>query len=282
MSVMDKKGVLRTSVRVIYPAATAWKSESWHIPTNLVRSPLTSFTVGQNIAAFLRVSPTFSRIAGTLLTNQFYAWVKGEMPFQTYLAWPVTDASNVLEELAKDAPPAFNNDLKDFNGSQLIWQPNEKRLYMANLGMVAPDLTVTQDHGRPYLLATMFPLSPEQPPTPDELLKQVEGRTNLVYYDWELTGPRLQELRLLGRMLLNQPGAKTHEMQVAKGTEERWLAGLRPMVGNTVTEITSAAPNELLVVRNSPIGFTAIEMLLLSDWLSGATSGPASLPPPKH
>ncbi len=282
ITVTPKMEILHTAAQVIYPEAIAWKSDSWQIPTNLVRSPLTSFTAGQNIAAFLNPGPILSQVGRSLLTNQFCAWVKGQMPFQTYAAWPVADAANVLEKLSKEASAAFNADLKQFNGSELVWQADEKRLFMSNLGMVAPDLTVAQDRGRQYLLATMFPLSSKDPPAPDELLNQVNGHTNLVYYDWELTGPRLQEWRLLGRILLTRMGVKTHEMKAAKGIEERWLAGLRPLVGNTVTEITNVAPNELSVVRNSPVGFTGIEIFLLSDWLGSAGFGAANSPPPAH
>ena len=280
MNMAARKGTLHLSASVIYPEGTAWKSDAWQVPTELIRSPLTSFTAGQDVGALFKAAPIVSQLAGSLLTNQFYAWVKGEMPFQTYVAWPVADASNVLEKLSTEAPSALNAGLKQFNGSQLVWQTDDKRLYMANLGMVAPDLAVAEDHGRSYLLTTMFPLSPKDPPMRDELLKQVEGHTNLVYYDWELTGPRLQELRLLAHMLLNRPGAKTHEALAAKAIEERWLAGLRPMVGNTVTEITNVSPNEVSLVRNSPIGFTAIEILLLSDWLSEADAAPVSTPAP--
>lgn len=251
-----------------------WKSDSWQIPTELVRSPLISFTAGQNIAAFLNLNPLFSRIGGSLLTNQFYAWALGEMPLQSYMAWPVADADKALEEWSTEAPPAFNADLEQFNGSELVWQADLRRLYLSKLGMVAPDLTAALDHGRQFLLSTLFPLLPNNPPAPDELLKQINGRTNLVYYDWEITGPRLQEWRLLGRILLTRRGVKTHDMAVARGIEDRWMGGLRPLVGNTVTEITRVAPNELSVVRNSPVGFTGIEIFLLSDWLSTAGSAP--------
>ena len=274
ISVTAETNHLRTTARVIYPEAIPWKSDSWQIPTELVRSPLISFTAGQNIAAFLNLNPLFSRIGGSLLTNQFYAWALGEMPLQSYMAWPVADADKALEEWSTEAPPAFNADLEQFNGSELVWQADLRRLYLSKLGMISPDLTAALDHGGKFLLSTLFPLLPNNPPAPDELLKQINGRTNLVYYDWEITGPRLQEWRLLGRILLTRRGVKTHDMAVARGIEDKWMGGLRPLVGNTVTEITRVAPNELSVVRNSPVGFTGIEIFLLSDWLSTAGSAP--------
>jgi hypothetical protein len=46
-----------------------------------------------------------------------------------------------------------------------------------------------------------------------------------------------------------------------------------------VTEITHSAPNELSVERKAPMGFTAVELLLLADWLCDANSGPIHSPP---
>jgi hypothetical protein len=62
--------------------------------------------------------------------------------------------------------------------------------------------------------------------------------------------------------------------------ESEWLGGLAPLAGNTVTEITSVAPNELSVTRKAPVGLTAVELVLLADWLCEANSGPIHSAPP--
>jgi hypothetical protein len=58
------------------------------------------------------------------------------------------------------------------------------------------------------------------------------------------------------------------------------LGELAGLAGNTVTEITRTAPNELSVVRNGPVGFTGIELFLLSDWLSTLGLPPVETRPP--
>jgi hypothetical protein len=62
--------------------------------------------------------------------------------------------------------------------------------------------------------------------------------------------------------------------------EEKWSGDLGPWIGKTTTEITRTAPNELSVVRNAPVGFTGIELFLLSDWLSTLGFPPVQSRPP--
>ena len=63
----------------------------------------------------------------------------------------------------------------------------------------------------------------------------------------------------------------------------KWLRNATPALGNTVTEVTQTAPNELTVVRNSTGGLTAFELFAFAHWLQ-ATNFPGFdlyfLPPP--
>ena len=282
ISVAGEKDNLRMTARMIYPEAISWKSGSWQMPTELAQGSIISFTAGQNVAAFLNLSPAFSQLDGDPLTNQFYAWALDQMPFLTYMAWPVLNATNVLEKLSIKASAAFSDELKQFNGTELHWLPEGRRLVLSNLRVILPSLEAVQDNAGEFLLLSLFPRSPANQPVPDELWKQINGRTNLVYYDWELTGPRFQQWRMLGRMLLSRSRVPTEHAMAARVIEEKWLGGLAPLVGNTVTEITRVAPNELSVVRSAPLGFTGIEMFLLSDWLGTVGSPPIDSRPPAH
>jgi hypothetical protein len=54
-----------------------------------------------------------------------------------------------------------------------------------------------------------------------------------------------------------------------------------PTLGNTVTEITQTAPDQMTFVRTAPGGFTAFELLALVNWI-GAPNFPGcdlKLPP---
>jgi hypothetical protein len=116
------------------------------------------------------------------------------------------------------------------------------------------------------------------------LFAQVRGRTNLVYYDWEITEDRLSHSRQLYQLAALVAWRKT-----GTNTPSRlWLDKIGSLLGNTVTEVTQTAPNELFLVRKSHLGFTGIELATLSAWLDSLEfpfhiSAPPSLPgrPPK-
>jgi hypothetical protein len=270
------------TAHAVYTEALPWKSGSWQKPTKLVPTPLLSFTAGQDIAAFLNLDPVFSRLDGSPLTNQFFVWAQGQMPFLTYMAWPAAKPTNVLEKLSTNAPAAFNAELKRFNGTALTWQAKQKKLFLANLRVMAPTLEAVHDETGDFLLESSFPRMPMNKLAPDELWQQIDGNSNLVYYDWESTGLRLQQWLLLGRVLLTPSRAETEDVMDARQIADKWLEKLGPLIGNTVTKITRDAPNELSIVRSSPVGLTGIEMFLLGDWLSTVGSSPVNTRPPAH
>jgi hypothetical protein len=291
ISMTTREENLRMEAEVVYPEDIAWQGQRWQIPTNLVFDPLISFAAGQDIAPFLKPIPGFARLEANPLTNQFCLWALGEMPFQTYMAWPMDDASNALKRLATEAPAALNPELQKFNGTQIIWLPKESELVWSKVQMLGPYLQVAPKAQGRYLQAGLFPLVNGRKLPPPALWQQFQGRTNLVFYDWELAGPRLQQWRLLSQLLpilpANEPFNPTFIKSLSTGINrhlpasigENWLADLASMLGvaETVTEISRTAPNQLTLIRRSPIGLTSIEAVLLSHWLIGTGSGPIDM-----
>jgi hypothetical protein len=276
LEIASENSGLNLTAHLVYPEDLPWKFDARPKPTDLVGSPLVSFTAGQDVAAYLNMGPNFSNLPGNPLTNQFCAWALREMPFQTYMAWPEVDASNVLTALSPQAVAAFNPALKEFNGTELLWHPDAYLLELSNLKVIDPAVGAVQRTNGEFLMLAVFPPPLGKQHAPDALWKQVNGRTNLVYYDWEETGARLQQWRGLGRMILTPRRSPSPYMGKARGLETKWMGDLSALQGQTVTEITRTAPNELSVVRQAPLGLTAIEIFLLSDWLSavGAPSHP--------
>jgi hypothetical protein len=279
MTVAPSEDNLQIGARILTAEAVPWKTDPWQIPKDLMRGHIISFTAGQNVAAFLKMNPALSHLAGNPLTNQFYCWALDQMPLLNYMAWPEANASNALATLSTEAPAALNPELKRFNGTELVWLPHGNALMLRNIRLFVPILQAVQGADGQFLLLSSFPRSDKTRPVPDELLAQITGRTNLVYYDWELTGRRLQEWQMLSQMIANRSLPQNSEAVDDTFIAHEWLGGLGPLAGNTVTEITRVAPNELSVTRKAPIGFTAVELVLLADWVCDANSGPIhSLP----
>ena len=257
------------AAHAVYPEAIPWTSQPWQIPSEWVRSPLISFTAGRDVAAFLHLGPELTGIEHSPLTNQFCMWALGQLVFQTSMAWPVPNGSNALETLATNLPE-FNRDLQRFNGSQLGWVPNRSRLIFSNLGIVVPSIEAGLAKEGQFLLMSVFPLGSGNQPAPEELWKQIAGRPDLVYYDWESTGPRLQQWRLLNPLLLHPSREGSDETVEAMVAKENWLNGIGSPKGNAVTIMTRTSPNELSLVRTAPLGLTGIEWIWLSDWITRA------------
>jgi hypothetical protein len=290
LTVGAKADHVNITAHAVYPESIPWRSQPWEIPTELVRSPLISFTAGQDLAAYLNLGAAFTQVVNDPLTNQFCAWALGDLVFQTYMEWPVSNASNALQTLSAQAPRAFNPGLKGINRGEIVWMPERGRLVLGKLGIVAPSVEVAPAKEGQFLLLSLFPLSVANKPAPEELWAQIKGRSDLVCYDWEATGPRLQQWRLLSQILLHLPEASVDEPIETTVIKENWLNGIGSPKGNAVTEITREAPNELSLVRNAPLGFTGLELILLSDWISRSRAGlgnpersPASRSPlPQH
>jgi hypothetical protein len=155
-------------------------------------------------------------------------------------------------------------------------------------------LETAHDNNTDFLLAKVFALDSKFVPAPDPLFSQFEQRSDVVYFDWELTGLRLRQWRLLTEILpvFPQPTPQDVARQQKAAREakpsplgnqpltplavtEAWLAELgTPILDNTVTEVTRTSPTELTVVRNSEFLFTGLELVLLSHWLADAPIGP--------
>jgi hypothetical protein len=96
------------------------------------------------------------------------------------------------------------------------------------------------------------------------LLRTVLGDTNLVAYDWELTGPRLHEWLNFGQLVR----FALHLAQVPpKSVTLAWLNAIEPKLQGCVTAVTRTGPAQLSLVRRSELGFSAAELDLLADWL---------------
>ncbi len=129
------------------------------------------------------------------------------------------------------------------------------------------------------MLAGFFPNGPKTKPLPPELFLRL-AQSNLVYYHWEITAERLKLLPQLSQLALMVTRHRQLDAQSAAG---KWLARIGPTLGNTVTEVTQIAPDELSFTRQAPGGLTAVELTALANWLE-APDFPGfdlRLPPPK-
>ena len=268
-----------------YAEAAAWSPQPWRIPKDLVQEPLVSFTAAQGIEPYLQISDVFSRLATDPFTNQFYCWSQREMPFESYMAWPVSDAANVLKDLGTKGLSILNPILKAHDHSQLKWSPATGQIEWVKSMLMSPFIQVAPGKDGDYLLAGLFPMRDGNPAAPAELWSQFENRSDIVYYNWELTSLRVHQWRLFSEIMPVLAPVSGHTAPPPADKKapppyfavEDWLAGMEFALGNTVTEATRTAPDELTITRSAPLVFTGLELVWLSYWLADLPGAPVDM-----
>jgi hypothetical protein len=263
VAAMSGRGdTVRTEVHFQYSGKVPWRPEPWKIATNIVGEPLTSFTLGQGIAPLLALARPLAD-SGVTLPNQFCAWGINHEQCRMFFTVPVTGATNTLNRLSTAVPKFLYSLFANAQGN-FLYSTNKSEMMWGGVPFIIPTLRPHQNGRDEYLFGSIFPLGQKHTPVPDELFAQVRGRTNLIYYDWEITEHRLTHGRQffqLASILDGRPLPSTNTVS------QRWLSAIGPKLGNTATEITQTGPQELALVRRSPVGFTGFELAAFSIWL---------------
>ena len=263
LSVAGLGGALRTEGRLTYPEPVNWKYEPWKIPMKTVTEPLISFTVARGIAPILKNSPAFRELGLKEVPNQYCLWGQQHEFSLTSMAVPVSNSTNVITRLAHTLPPLAQKYMPGHYG-HFLWVSNRAEIIWQGLPFVVPRLFPVKEENGEFVVANMFPKSPNTNPAPRELLAQFMNRSNLVYYDWEITPERIKH----GNQMLQLYNI-ANDLLIPKSNEvaQAWLFRVAPLLGNTVTELTVSSPQELSLVRKSHLGFTGFELAALMRWV---------------
>ena len=256
-------GTLRTEGRLTYPEPVNWKYEPWKIPMKTVTEPLISFTVARGVAPILKNSPAFRELGLKETPNQYCVWgLQHEFSF-TSMAVPVSDGSNVITRLAHTLPPLAQKYMPGHFG-HFLWVSNRAEIIWQGLPFIVPRIHPVRETNGDFVVANLFPKVPNTNPPPKELMAQFMNRTNLVYYDWEITPERVKH----GNQMLQLYNI-ANDLMLPKSNDvaQAWLLRAGPLLGNTVTELTLSSPQELSLIRKSHLGFTGFELAALMRWV---------------
>ena len=176
----------------------------------------------------------------------------------------MTDAASLLQKVgprveAELNPWITNNAMGDVQSTK-----EPAGLAWSGIPMFTPAIKVAATAGGSFLVGGVGAKPPgEGKPAPPELFAQLT-RTNLVYYDWEITEVKLAHWVFFGqtaRLVFQLPQMPSESAAFA------FLLAVAPKLGNTGTEVLQDSPVHLSFVRNSHSGFTGVELHLLADWL---------------
>jgi hypothetical protein len=254
---------VRTRARLDFPKPLPYRDEKWNIPTNLISQPLKSFTAIRGFAPWLASLKTWNDLAIGPPPNQFFVWAL-EIPVQTFFAAPQPDASNQVSRLSdlvlqKGAQYFATNDIAKFERATAY-----NGLQWAGLPSLVPFLRSVETNDAHYIFGGFFPAPDIMSNIPPELVQQITAATNLVYYDWELTGPRIEQWIHIGQFLRFVSYKEQMPFELAS---RQWLKAVMLQLGNSGSSMAFTGPNQLSFARRSNLGFTGFELNLLADWL---------------
>lgn len=253
-----------TAGELAFPDSEPLKFEPWNMPTNLISAELASLTAVRGLKPWLESSGFWNQFQAGSPPDQLYVWALQRHPMETYFAAPIADATNAvthISELAlqKEGPRLLTNALagfqrsKTFNG--LSWQ---------GFPYFTPFLESLQTNGGNFAFGGFMLVDLPPGPPPSGLPEYILGHTNLVYYDREITGLRIEQWILLGQAIRFVSGAAQLPGESASFA---WLRAMTTRLGNCDTEMMQTAPARLSFTRQSGSGFSALELHLLADWL---------------
>jgi hypothetical protein len=263
-------GNVLTRAELTFPRPLGTAANSWNVPTNLIREPLTSFTAMRAMEPAIASSKLwadFSSFAGRSNPppNEFYFWSQGG-PFQTSFAAPTTDAAAWVRELTDQMITKANPWLASHKYVSFERMPDANGFTWGNLATVKPFLTSKEIGGRSFIFGGLLANADlaTNAPVRAGLVGEFAAQTNLVYFDWELTGQRVEPwlyITQMARSLL-------HRAQLPMDSAgANWMGTIKQRLGESKTEITRTGPNQLSFTRKSTVGLTAPELHLLVDWL---------------
>ena len=253
---------VRTEARLTFSEKIPWTFEPWKIPTNLISEPLNSFTVGQGLAPLLPRIKGLSEMGLKTYPNQFCAWGLNYEQGQISLTAPVPHAATAMNQISAGLPKALQTWFQQTMG-EFYFVSNRAEFLWSGIPFVTPFVRPATNAGQEFIHFGMLP-TPKKEPAPPEMFGAFANRTNLLYWDFEITGQRV----LHGLQFYQLADILSHHGTVTTNLPTQfWMTVIAPLLGETVTEVALTAPRELTLVRKSHLGFTGFELASLMHWI---------------
>jgi hypothetical protein len=272
MAVTGDGGHVLTHAELSFPKPISLELQPWIIPTNLIHLPVVGFTAARGFKPALASWKTWNDLQIGPPPDQICSWALPGGLFQTYFAAPLPEADNQVRALAALLLGKTNPWLAAHGYVGFALDQDSNGVTWGNSPSLKPFVKAVADGSSSYAYGGLIPETAARVPTNifyyhpsfPELLQQISGQTNLVYYHWELTGYRIESCLYTGQFLsaisrrppmpLNSVGAV-------------WLKTIMPRLGNCTTTVSRTGPNQLAFSRRSTVGLTAAELNFLAVWL---------------
>jgi len=262
-----EKDNIRSTGSAVFPKDLGFEHEEWEIPTKTIHDPLISFTAVQGIASWLEKQEFYQGVSLEKTPNQFFSWAMNGPFYLSFAAAPAAGSTNQVASLAKRLETLSREQLAQRGMGFITNVAHTATIHWVNaFPIVRPFLSVSEEPDDDFVQLGLLPVrrgSFTNPP-PAGLIRFVEERENLVYYDWEITQARLDQLKSIFQLftlLSDKPKMS------ATLPSDKWVTAISKSLGNTATEITRETARELKLVRKSHLGLSAFEIMTLAYWI---------------
>ena len=260
---LDEDSVVTTG-EVFFGGGERSRLSAWNIPTNLISASAVSITAIRGLAPYLSASKTWASLNAGSPPDQLFIWATREFPMQTYFIAPMTNAGNAVAQISEAAlrrqgPTRLTNALAGFERSK-----TSDGLSWRGFPFFAPFLRSANINGENLLVGGFLNVDMPAGPPPAGVVEGILAKTNLVYFDRELTGIHVEQWIQLGQALRLVSGAS---QLPGDSASFQLLQALGTRLGACSTEIIEVEPGKYSFARRSDIGFSAIELHVLADWL---------------
>jgi hypothetical protein len=250
--------------KFFFPENLALNLEAWRVPTNTLHQPFVSFTAVRGFAAWFQSQAWAQAFQIAPVPNQFFVWALPQIPYQTFAAIPVPDATDALAQTDARLQPAFiAANARNYFLAPITPEYTNNEIGLRGTPFIAPNLRAVHEPAGQFLFWETFPNTPRSKPLPPELFQRLAAK-DLVFYHWEITADRLPQALNLSQLALL---LTSHRQVGGTSAALKWARQTGATLGNTDTEITQSGPAELTFTRKAPGIFTAMELLALANWL---------------
>lgn len=262
----DGKDVL-TRVLITFLDPINLNLDRWNIPVRLIPPEPLGLTALNGVAPLLAKSKILSGLTEGNIPNQLFFWDRRGIPLQMFFAFPSKNAQQTFEILAPRFGEFLQSHLPPGAGAALINTTNCTFIW-DNLVFGSPFLHAVTNDGTAFVLGGFaLPSVTRSNRMPAEIAAHILNATNLVFYDLESTGQRLSHWRYLDdtwRILSDA----SHAPRLREGSPGLdWIANCSSNLLYSTSELRIESPKTLTFARKSTVGFTALEIDLLANWV---------------
>jgi len=258
---------VRTRGELNFPQPLPELLTPWRVPLNLTAEPLIGLTVVRSLPSLLEPFGMVSSGLAREFPAQFLVWLRAGPPLQIYFACPTANATNAFWQLAPPIMDWVNSHTDTRIYGVIALDTNRSELKWNRLSLCSPFLRTGTNAESQYLQGGFGLQSSGKVHLPKELHDHITQATNLVYFDWEFTGQTLPQWRYfddVSRMIFDQ--AHASRLRAAPVSID-WLVHNITNLSHSVTELRQSTANQLLLTRKSTLGFTALELDVLINWI---------------